>query len=185
MKFSAKKGLAIALIFVGATLLLLGASWIAIEYCAGNAALFAVALLIVPMVIVALAALVMGMQFRWTWIRGGCAALALALICGGAGGLATAHMKDAPPQGKAYEALDEQAYQYMLEQGMIEQGDEIYAGQGDGTGELRSQMYVGIQQSDPVTELVGNVVTFLIALGACFAGGKIRQKSLMQRGSGA
>lgn len=94
-----------------------------------------------------------------------------------------------------YDELDKQAYAYMLEQGLISEGDEIYAGEGNygfgnsgagsngaentGTGIMgetteiaSSEMYIGIQKSDSTTELIGNIVAFFIAFGACVVGSK-------------
>ena len=60
-----------------------------------------------------------------------------------------------------YDELDKKAYEYMLEQGLISEGEEIY---------------VGIQKSDPVTDLIGNVITFLVAYGLSYAGWKVSNK---------
>lgn len=88
-----------------------------------------------------------------------------------------------------YEELDKKAYEYMLSKGLISEGEEIYGGEGtigdkalDNSGEnddtfdeqiVSSELYVGIQKSDPVTELIGNVMTFFVALGFSFAGNVI------------
>lgn len=84
----------------------------------------------------------------------------------------------------------------MLEQGLISEGEEIYGGDKsignkdetgnteDDTGNdseiVSSEMYVGIQKSDPVTELIGNVITFLVAYGLSFTGYKIKSKKEIQ-----
>ncbi len=93
-----------------------------------------------------------------------------------------------------YDELDKQAYAYMLEQGLISEGDKIYAGEknygfenngaenagkginGETTEIASSEMYVGIQKSDSATELIGNIVTFFIAFGAGMAGSKIKKR---------
>ena len=78
----------------------------------------------------------------------------------------------------------------MLEQGLISEGEEIYGGDKTIGGEssenakeniddneiASTEMYVGIQKSDPVTELIGNIITFLIAYGLSYAGYKVSRR---------
>ena len=41
---------------------------------------------------------------------------------------------------------------------------------------ISSELYVGIQKSDSVTELIGNVMTFVVAFGFSFVGDVIRTR---------
>ena len=89
-----------------------------------------------------------------------------------------------------YDELDKKAYEYMLEQGLISEGEEIHGGdktiggedsenkkENENNNEIAStEIYVGIQKSDPVTELIGNVITFLVAFGLSYAGYKVSNK---------
>ena len=100
------------------------------------------------------------------------------------------------PNDELYDELDKKAYEYMLEQGLISEGEEIFGGDitVDGKGsdgntgnnivnqdEIAStEMYVGIQMSDPVTELIGNIITFFVAYGLNFVGYKAKSKKGMQ-----
>lgn len=209
MKKNTKKIPLIALSMLLTTVLTFTSYYIAIKYCIQNAALFAVMMLILPIIIISAAAFAVGFQIRWNWKKGLCIALTLTLLSLISGYAATAvsgnNLSDISSETIAdnhqttddelmddlYDELDRKAYDYMLEQGLISEGEEIYSegekttpgseqpDSSSDTEELYSEMYVGIQKSDPVTEFISNLLTLLIAFGASFAGGKmhIRQTS--------
>lgn len=183
---------------------LLAINYCAVTYCMENLNLFTFMVLVVPIICVAIAAFSIGLLIKWNWKLGACVALILTLISFGAGQMTirmagdslssigageivknTESNKDSELINELYDELDRQAYEYMVEQGLISEGEEIYGGEGNvgkaaiedenggKTGEIvSSEMYVGIQKADPVTELIGNAVTFLIAFGAGFVGSK-------------
>lgn len=201
-----QKWLGLIIPMVIAAGLIFVANFAAVKYCMGNINVFAAMMLIVPVVIVAVAAFAEGGQIKWTWKKGLCIALALTLVSFGIEHIVVAvsgnQLPDLPSDVTAsngqpsdefmnelYDELDRKAYEYMLEQGLISEGDEIWGGDqispnqnpsgNDGTsdnGELRGETYVGIQAADPTTELLGNLLTLLIAFGASFAGGKVRSR---------
>ena len=88
-----------------------------------------------------------------------------------------------------YGELDKKAYEFMLESGLISEDEEIYGGSKT-AGEMDSdctmgnfnteivstEIYAGIQKSDAVTELIGNIVTITAAYGLNFAGYKAKKR---------
>lgn len=201
MKEAKKNWIKVGLIMVITAFVLVGITCFAIICCTGNLNLFTIMVLVIPTVCIALAALIIGFYVDWNWKRGMGAALILTLISFGTGQLVLLvagsrfdEIVADEPQGNSdddltkelYDELDKKAYEYMLKQGLISEGEEIYGGEGniggdeadDTDGKLHSELYVGISKSDPGTELIGNILTFLIAFGMCFAGSKIHNKIL-------
>lgn len=186
--------------------LIFAVNFAAVKYCMENINVFAAMTLIVPIVIVAAAAFAEGIQIKWNWKKGLCIALVLTLVSFGiermvvkisgnqlpdltSGVTASSGQPSDELMAELYDELDKKAYEYMLEQGLISEGDEILGGdqispnqnQSDNegasdNGELRGETYVGIQAADPTTELLGNLLTLLIAFGASFAGSKVRNR---------
>lgn len=201
-----RKWLFLLLPVVIAALLIFAVNFSAVKYCMGNINIFAVMTLVVPAVIVAAAAFSMGLQTKWNWKKGLCIALVLTLVSFGMERMVVVFNGNQQPDLTAdtpansgqpsnelmdelYDELDRKAYEYMLEQGLISEGDEIRGGDQispnqdqsgnddvSDNGELRGETYVGIQAADPTTELLGNLLTLLIAFGASFAGSKMQRK---------
>lgn len=202
-------------LFVTACVFLL-VNYLAVTFCVGNLGLFTMLVLVVPILCIAIVSFVIGYRIKWTWKYGICIAIILTLLSWGASQM-TVFMAgnmfdsltaaDEPHQDisenqndelmdELYSELDKKAYEYMLEQGLISEGEEIYGGDKsignkdetgnteDDTGNdseiVSSEMYVGIQKSDPVTELIGNIITFLVAYGLSFTGYKIKSKKEIQ-----
>lgn len=204
-------------------------NFLATKYAIGNLIVFTIMILAVPIIVVAISSFAIGFLSKCNWKKSLCCALVLALISFGVGQLNSiiagnqldnididdsnitinddstnipsndASIPDDEHMQKIYDELDRQAYEHMVEQGIIEEGDEITAGDVDGNAsngssqvtdngesqsdvanqqdeELYSELYIGIQKSDSSTELIGNVVIFLIAFGACLGGSKIKQR---------
>lgn len=202
----AQKWLGLLLPVVISAGLIFAANFAAVKYCMENINIFAAMTLVVPVVIVAIAAFVEGIQIKWNWKKGLCIALVLTLVSFGIERVVVAvnesqlsnltsdvAVNSGQPSDELmdelYDELDKKAYEYMLEQGLISEGDEILGGDqispnqnqsgNDGTsdnGELRGETYVGIQAADPTTELLGNLLTLLIAFGVSFAGSKVRNR---------
>lgn len=194
-------------LFATACVLLL-VNYLAVTFCMGNLGLFTMLVLVVPILCIAIVSFIIGYRIKWTWKYGICIAILLTIISWGASQLTvyvagntldSSTAANEPHQDisenqhdelmdELYSELDKKAYEYMLEQGLISEGEEIYGGDNsidnkDGTGNtendagndseiVSAKMYVGIQKSDPVTELIGNVITFLAAYGLSFAGKK-------------
>ena len=195
--------MSVSLTLAATAVLLTLSSYLAVTCFIGNITAFAALTVAVPILCVVLAAFFLGYQIQWNWKKGLCLALALTLISFGTGELVVLFAGDSLQQidtaggtlqsdddalmQEIYDELDQQAYEYMVEQGMISEGDEIYAGDpainggnaGDdnGSGEIvRSEMYVGIQKSDSTTELLGSVVDFALAFVFGFAGHRLQVK---------
>lgn len=201
-----QKWLGLVIPVVIAAGLIFAVNFAAVKYCMENINVFAALTLIVPVVIVAAAAFAEGIQIKWNWKKGLCIALVLTLVSFGiermvvkisgnqlpdltSGVTASSGQPSDELMAELYDELDKKAYEYMLEQGLISEGDEILGGdqilpnqnQSDNegasdNGELRGETYVGIQAADPTTELLGNLLTLLIAFGASFAGSKVRNR---------
>ena len=201
-----QKWLGLLLPVVIAAGLIFTANFAAVKYCMENISLFAAMTLVVPVMIVAVTAFAEGVQIKWSWKKGLCIALTLTLVSFGiermvvavsgnqlsdlTSGVTTSSGQPSDELLAAlYDELDRKAYEYMLEQGLISEGDEILGGDqispnqnqsgNDGTsdnGELHGETYVGIQAADPTTELLGNLMTMLIAFGTSFAGSKVRNR---------
>ncbi len=201
-----QKWLGLLLPVVVAAGLIFAANFAAVKYCAENINVFAAMMLIVPVVIVAVAAFAEGVQIKWSWKKGLCIALVLTLVSVGiermvvavsgnqlsnltSGVTASSGQPSDELMAELYDELDRKAYEYMLDQGLISEGDEIQGGDqitpnqnqsgNEGTsdnGELRGETYVGIQAADPTTELLGNLLILLVAFGASFAGSKAQSK---------
>ena len=183
-------------------------NYLAVTYCIENLKLLTALVLVVPTICIAIAAFFIGYQIKWDWKRGICISLVLTLISFGTSQLAvvmagdkldnigtnefhdnTQNTSNDELMDELYEELDKKAYEYMLSQGLISEGEEIYGGEGTIGGKaldnseenddtfdeqiVSSELYVGIQKSDPVTELIGNVMTFFVAFGFSFAGNVI------------
>ncbi len=187
-------------------------NYLAVTFYIGKLSIFTLLVLVVPIVCIAVVAFVMGYHIKWSFGKGIIIALLLVLISFGASQVMLLMVGDKlkveeidVSQGEdgsgdeyldsLYDELDKMAYEYMLEQGLISEGEEIFAGEdmfdgksinsGSGSrveGDIRiasSELYVGIQKSDPLTEFIGNVLTFIIALGLMFAGSKVKGKASM------
>ena len=194
-----------------ATCVLLLINYVAVTYCVRNLQLFTALVLVVPIICIAAISFIIGYRIKWNWKYGICIALILTLISWGTSqlvifvagndlsGIKESELQDNSPKtpndelmDELYDELDKKAYEYMLEQGLISEGEEIYGGDksignkdetgntendtGDDSEIVSTEMYVGIQKSDPVTELIGNIITFLVAYGLNFAGYKIKSK---------
>lgn len=190
-------------------------NYVAVAYFVGRLQLFTVLVLVVPIICVAICSFIIGYQIKWNWKYGICIALILTLISWGTSQIIVliegnsldiigeselednSQNQNAPNDelmDELYDELDKKAYEYMLEQGLISEGEEIYGGDksiegkesndeknGNTDNEIASsEMYIGIQKSDPVTEVIGNIITFLIAYGLSFAGYKINKKRDVQ-----
>ncbi len=184
-------------------------NYLAVTYCIEKLKLFTALVLVVPTVCIAIAAFLIGYQIKWNCKRGICISLVLTLISFGMSQIAVVMAGDKLDNigteeilentqntyndelvGELYEELDKKAYEYMLSQGLISEGEEIYGGEGtiggiahdnseknDDTFDeqiVNSKLYVGIHKSDPATEFIGNVMTFFVALFFSFAGNVIR-----------
>ena len=198
----------IIMILLITTGILLAVNYFAVKKCMGNLKMFTFFVLVVPLILVAAAAFSIGYLAEFRWKMNACMALLLTLLSFGAGQLTSVlsegsfdNMKSTSVQenmgnssdeelmNELYAELDKKAYEYMLEQGLIAEGDAVYAGEGTMEGQLQgggsvdidkteissSELYVGIQKSDPMTEMLGNVLTFLIAFGLAAAGAGMRR----------
>ena len=194
-----------------ATCVLLLINYVAVTYCVGNLQLFTALVLVVPIICIAAISFIIGYRIKWNWKYGICIALILTLISWGTSqiivlvagndlsSIEESELPDNSPKtpndelmDELYDELDKKAYEYMLEQGLISEGEEIYGGDKTIGGETSenakekgniddneiasTEMYVGIQKSDPVTELIGNIITFLIAYGLSYAGYKVSRR---------
>lgn len=194
-----------------ATCVLLLINYVAVTYCVGNLQLFTALVLVVPIICIAAISFIIGYRIKWNWKYGICIALILTLISWGTSqiivlvagndlsSIEESELPDNSPKtsndelmDELYDELDKKAYEYMLEQGLISEGEEIYGGDKTIGGEssenakekgniddneiASTEMYVGIQKSDPVTELIGNIITFLIAYGLSYAGYKVSRR---------
>ena len=194
-----------------ATCVLLLINYVAVTYCVGNLQLFTALVLVVPIICIAAISFIIGYRIKWNWKYGICIALILTLISLGTSqiivlvagndlsSIEESELPDNSPKtpndelmDELYDELDKKAYEYMLEQGLISEGEEIYGGDKTIGGETSenakekgniddneiasTEMYVGIQKSDPVTELIGNIITFLIAYGLSYAGYKVSRR---------
>ena len=194
-----------------ATCVLLLINYVAVTYCVRNLQLFTAFVLVVPIICIAAISFIIGYRIKWNWKYGICIALILTLISWGTSqiivlvagndlsSIEESELPDNSPKtpndelmDELYDELDKKAYEYMLEQGLISEGEEIYGGDKTIGGEssenakekgniddieiASTEMYVGIQKSDPVTELIGNIITFLIAYGLSYAGYKVSRR---------
>lgn len=201
-------------VFATACILLL-INYVAVTCCLGNLQLFTALVLVVPIICIAAVSFIIGYRIKWNWKYGVCIALILTLISWGTSQLIvlmagndldsigeielqdnSQNASNNELMDELYDELDKKAYEYMLEQGLISEGEEIFGGDktvdgkdSDGnTGnsivnqnEIAStEMYIGIQMSDPVTELIGSIITFLVAYGLIFVGYKAKSKKGMQ-----
>ena len=197
-------------VFATACILLL-INYVAVTCCIGNLQLFTALVLVVPIICIVAVSFIIGYRIKWNWKYGICIALILTLISWGTsqlivlmagndldsnGEIELQDNSQNAPNDELYDELDKKAYEYMLEQGLISEGEEIFGGDitVDGKGsdgntgnnivnqdEIAStEMYVGIQMSDPVTELIGNIITFFVAYGLNFVGYKAKSKKGMQ-----
>lgn len=201
-------------VFATACILLL-INYVAVTCCLGNLQLFTALVLVVPIICIAAVSFIIGYRIKWNWKYGICIALILTLISWGTSQLIvlmagndldsigeielqdnSQNASNDELMDELYDELDKKAYEYMLEQGLISEGEEIFGGDktvdgkdSDGnTGnsivnqnEIAStEMYIGIQMSDPVTELIGSIITFLVAYGLIFVGYKAKSKKGMQ-----
>lgn len=195
-------------VFSTACILLL-INYVAVTCCLGNLQLFTALVLVVPIICIAAVSFIIGYRIKWNWKYGICIAFILTLISWGTSQLIVLmagndldsngeielqdNSQNAPNDelmDELYDELDKKAYEYMLEQGLISEGEEIYGGdktiggedsenkkENENNSEIAStEIYVGIQKSDPVTELIGNVITFLVAYGLSYAGWKVSNK---------
>lgn len=196
------------LVFAMACMLLL-INYVAVTCCIGNLQLFTALVLVVPIICIAAVSFIIGYRIKWNWKYGICIALILTLISWGTSQLIVLmagnnldsngeielqdNSQNTPNDelmDELYDELDKKAYEYMLEQGLISEGEEIHGGdktiggedsenkkENENNNEVAStEIYVGIQKSDPVTELIGNVITFLVAFGLSYAGYKVSNK---------
>lgn len=198
----------IVIISVIVTACILGLiNYLAVTYCIGNLKLFTALVLVVPTICIAIVAFFIGYQIKWDSKKGICISIVFTLISFGTSQLAVVTAWDNldnfgtnefhyntqnTSNDELYEELDKKAYEYMLAQGLISEGEEIYGGEGTIGGEafdnseenddtfdeqiVGSELYVGIQKSDPVTELVGNVMTFFVAFVFSFIGNMVENK---------
>lgn len=201
-------------VFATACILLL-INYVAVTCCIGNLQLFTALVLVVPIICIAAVSFIIGYRIKWNWKYGICIALILTLISWGTSQLIvlmagndldsigeielqdnSQNASNDELMDELYDELDKKAYEYMLEQGLISEGEEIFGGDktvdgkdSDGnTGnsivnqnEIAStEMYIGIQMSNPVTELIGSIITFLVAYGLIFVGYKAKSKKGMQ-----
>lgn len=195
-------------VFATACILLL-INYVAVTCCLGNLQLFTALVLVVPIICIAAVSFIIGYRIKWNWKYGICIALILTLISWGTSQLIVLMAgNDLDSNGKIelqnnsqntpndelmdelYDELDKKAYEYMLEQGLISEGEEIHGGdktiggedsenkkENENNNEVAStEIYVGIQKSDLVTKLIGNVITFLVAFGLSYAGYKVSNK---------
>lgn len=197
----------VSVFFTACILLLI--NYVAVTCCLGNLQLFTALVLVVPIICIVAVSFIIGYRIKWNWKYGVCIALILTLISWGTSQLIVLmagndldsngeielqdNSQNAPNDelmDELYDELDKKAYEYMLEQGLISEGEEIYGGdktiggedsenkkENENNNEIAStEIYVGIQKSDPVTELIGNVITFLVAYGLSYAGWKVSNK---------
>lgn len=211
MKETKKKWICVIVTIMITVGVLWAVNYIAVTYCIGNLKMFTALVLVVPVICVAAEAFFIGYQTEWNWKKTICVSLVLTMLSAGMSQFAvfmagdkldyigsgelqenTADSSEDELMQELYAELDKMAYEYMLEQGLISEGEEIYAGEETMNGKatdhreekdatagdeiVSSEMYVGIQKSDPVTELIGNVMTFLVAFGSGMAGNKMAGK---------
>lgn len=200
---------AIISVFVTMCILLI-INYVAVTCFIGKLELFTILVLVVPMLCVAAVSFIIGYRIKWKWKRGILIALVLTLISWGTSRLTvfmagnrlnsvgeaetwdnSLNTSNDELMDELYNELDKKAYEYMLEQGLISEGEEIFSDDktadskdfGDKKEDVNndeiasSKMYMGVQKSDPVTEVIGNIITFLIAYGLSFFGYQISKKN--------
>ena len=173
--------------------LLFGTYYINLTCFTSNISLFAFIMIAVPSIYVLISGFILGYISVWNIKRALCLSAVLALLVWGVGGLCAKIISPVnnPSRQEAimeelYEELDRQAYEYMLKEGIIKDGDIIMGGppvgapKNDGTrggsGEEGgySELYVGITEADPASVLSGVILDFAVAFGAQFAGYKVK-----------
>ncbi len=188
-----KKNLILAvltMVITGGILLLI--NYFAVTYCMENLSMFTVLIVVVPIIGVGIAAFIIGVLIKWNVKKSICIAGILTLISFGTGQTIEPQsvLNDSSEDElmeELYTELDEKAYEYMLEAGLIMEGERIYSEEGVNNDVFNnseiaySGMYVGIQKADPATELLGNILTFFITFGLNFAGGSVKNKFLTRK----
>lgn len=179
------------IIFAGFVGVSLGTRLLTLAYGISNLSTFAFMMIAVPLAYIAVAGLLLGYISKCSIKKGICFTLILGLLSWGASSISTMLispeniMSQAPAQDEImeqiYEELDRQAYEKMVEEGIIEEGDVITRGPsgddivepGNDNGE-HTEVFTGVVKSDPTSEALGIILNLLLAFGTIIAGRKIR-----------
>ena len=190
----------IIIVLAGFAALLFGTNLFNLTYGIKNLSIFTFVMIVVPILYIIIAGFLLGYLSLWSIKKGICFALILTFLSWGISSLAatiispesiTAQVQTQDEiMSELYDELDRKAYEMMLEQGLIEEGDVITHEPAMGAipesidGEY-SEMYVGIVESDPTMELMSIILDFIFAFGAGFAGYKVKnmvKKKRLQNG---
>lgn len=190
-------------VLMGFASILFAVYYLAITFGMGNLQLFAFMVIIIPSVSVVGAAFICGYIVpKWNWKRSLCIGLILAALIYGVGTFSTSIFNVAPDaiseqdkqMDKLYDELDRKAYEAMLEQGLISEGEKIYSGPVDGNAPdtnpkdksdndiAYSELYVGLTKSDTTSEILSAALNVLLAFGAGLAGIKVKMLSDKRKG---
>jgi|GEM_PF-2342723 len=194
------------IVFAGFVALLFATRLLTLTHGINNLSTFAFLMIAVPIAYIIIAGLLLGFVSECSIKKGICFALVLCVLSWGISSISTMLispeniMSQAPSQdeimSQIYEELDRQAYEHMLEAGIIEEGDVITRGPavgdvpdgfiapGNENGDY-SEVFTGVVKSDPTSEALGIILNLLLGFGAIIAGSKVKSainKKKMQNG---
>lgn len=189
MNTKSKSMIRTAVVLAGFSLVLLAVYFLTITYGMKNLQLFAFMIIAIPSICVAIAAFLCGFGTpEWKWKKGIFIGIVLAVLTYGIGTFSTSIFNVSSDSlseqdalmNELYDELDRKAYEAMLEQGLISEGEEIYSGPVEGDSPdadsdiAYSELYVGLSKSDTTSEILSAVINTLLAVGAGFAGAKVK-----------
>lgn len=195
MNVKSKNLIIIITVLLGFTISLLAIYYLALTYSIGNLQLFAFIVLVIPSVFIMGVAFIFGFFMPgWSWKKGVFNSILLALLTYAIGtfSISTFNMasdsisKQDEHMDMLYDELDKKAYAAMIEQGIISEGEEISSGPVGGdspdaaskdtsNGKIAySEVYVGLGESDTISEILSIILHILLALGTGFAGAKVK-----------
>lgn len=172
------------------SLVLLTLYYYAFTYTMKNLNLFAFMIIGAPGICLMAAAFLCGyFESEWNWKRSLLVGIILAALTFCIGTLSTNIFHVSPDSlseqealmNELYEELDRKAYEAMLEQGLISEGEKIYSSPlesnspGTDSEIAYSELYVGLGKSDTVSEILSIIIHILLAAGAGFAGARVKK----------
>ena len=198
--------LKIVIVFAGFAALLFVTTLLTLTHGINNLSTFAFMMIAVPITYIIVAGFLLGLFSECSIKKGICFALILGCLSWGISNLSTRlispenMLSQAPSQddimSQIYDELDRQAYEHMLEAGIIQEGDVITRGPAVGgvpegfvvpgsEGGDYSEVFTGIVKSDPTSEALGVILNLALAFGAIIAGSKVKSainKKKLQNG---
>jgi len=179
-----------AIVLIIFSLVIVALHYYALTYAIKNLNLFAFMLIGAPGICIVAAAFLCGyFATEWNWKRSLLVGVMLAALTFCIGTLSTSIFHVSPDSlseqdalmNELYEELDRKAYEAMLEQGLISEGEKIYSAplesnSPDIDSEIAySELYVGITESNTASEILSIIIHILLAAGASFAGAKVKK----------